>query len=191
MRKCYKCKIEREESKFIKNSKNRGGFTAWCEICRDEFALKDITHQICQTCKIEKEIKEFDRCQNKITGFDIYCKECKADRRKRDPEKRKQQMDSWLERGGKEKKAEYRVAIIEENINKIISLRIGCKYCDKIATFKTWCQFDMHHIDPSTKQFGWDRLINWKWDERHELEFPKCLLLCKCCHAQLHFDFGV
>jgi len=188
MRQCFRCKIEKDESKFIKSSKKRGGFIAWCESCRDKFSLKDITHQICVTCKIEKDINEFDRCQSKITGFDIYCKECKADTRKRNPEQRKQQMNNWLENGGKEKKKKYKDAIIETNVNKIISLRIGCKYCEKIATLRTWCQFDLHHIDPSTKQFEWCRLINFNWDERHELELPKCILLCKCCHSQLHYD---
>jgi hypothetical protein len=191
MRKCFRCKIEQDESNFIKNSKNRGGFMAWCEKCRDEVGLKGITEQVCKTCNIEKKISEFDRCQNKITGYDIYCKECKANKRRKDPEKAKRQMNKWLENGGRERKEIYKYNIKKENITKIISLRAGCKHCDKIATFETWCQFDLHHINESEKQFEWSRIICFKWDERHDLELPKCLLLCKCCHAQLHYDYDI
>lgn len=44
---------------------------------------------------------------------------------------------------------------------------------------------DMHHTDPSEKEFGFSANWHWSWD-RLENEVKKCVLVCNRCHAEIH-----
>lgn len=46
---------------------------------------------------------------------------------------------------------------------------------------------DVHHLDPSTKEFALRDIVAnpKKWDRIKE-EVKKCVLLCKICHAEFH-----
>lgn len=48
--------------------------------------------------------------------------------------------------------------------------------------------YDFHHTDPSAKEF----VISGKsWNfERLQKEVDKCMLLCKTCHAEVHWQLG-
>lgn len=41
MKSCSKCRIEKEDNRFYKNSQNRDGLSSWCNDCRVELARKN------------------------------------------------------------------------------------------------------------------------------------------------------
>lgn len=47
------------------------------------------------------------------------------------------------------------------------------------------CALDFHHIDPATKDISFATWRTWSWKRVLE-ELPKCILLCKNCHAIVH-----
>lgn len=46
---------------------------------------------------------------------------------------------------------------------------------------------DFHHLDPSTKDFSISKYKNCSF-ERIKSELDKCILLCRNCHAEVHFE---
>jgi hypothetical protein len=46
--------------------------------------------------------------------------------------------------------------------------------------------FDFHHLDPSKKDVGWQKLRLRSWD-KIKLELDKCDLLCSNCHRIRHY----
>ena len=45
---------------------------------------------------------------------------------------------------------------------------------------------DFHHINPNEKEFSISRKRDSKI-EKIKLELDKCILLCRNCHAELHY----
>lgn len=45
--------------------------------------------------------------------------------------------------------------------------------------------YDFHHLDPSTKEFQWNKLRLRSWDSIKK-ELDKCALLCSNCHRWRH-----
>jgi hypothetical protein len=45
--------------------------------------------------------------------------------------------------------------------------------------------YDLHHIDPSQKEMGWDKM-RLASEEKTQLELAKCVLLCANCHRIRH-----
>jgi hypothetical protein len=54
-----------------------------------------------------------------------------------------------------------------------------CGYAKNLAAM------DFHHVDPSTKEFVWQKLSRKPWNVVID-ELKKCCLLCKNCHAEFH-----
>ncbi len=48
--------------------------------------------------------------------------------------------------------------------------------------------YDFHHIDPSTKEFGLASLGKNFSFEKCKKEVDKCMLVCKNCHAIIHYE---
>ena len=46
---------------------------------------------------------------------------------------------------------------------------------------------ELHHIDPSQKEFTFDKQLNTAWSKL-ENELKKCVLLCANCHREVHFS---
>ena len=55
-----------------------------------------------------------------------------------------------------------------------------CGYCNCQAAL------DFHHNDPSQKDPNWNKMRRWSFD-RVKRELDKCKLVCKNCHAEMHF----
>lgn len=49
--------------------------------------------------------------------------------------------------------------------------------------------FDLHHIDPSTKEVSNSRLLSWSWEKVKE-ELEKCVFICPSCHRIRHIESG-
>ena len=47
--------------------------------------------------------------------------------------------------------------------------------------------FDFHHIDPATKEMSLsgNKMNKKNWPQIVK-ELRKCVLLCRCCHAEIH-----
>lgn len=56
-----------------------------------------------------------------------------------------------------------------------------CGYCKCIASL------EFHHTDPKQKDPNFKTARNWKW-ERMKKELEKCVLVCRNCHGELHYD---
>jgi DNA invertase Pin-like site-specific DNA recombinase len=67
---------------------------------------------------------------------------------------------------------------------KLVEYKGGC--CEKCGYDKCIDAFDFHHMDPNQKDFG----ISAKSYsfERLKKEVDKCILVCKNCHAELHYE---
>lgn len=90
-------------------------------------------------------------------GRYTYCKKCKT----------KTQTD--LHKGYKEKSVEYK----------------GGK-CVKCGYKKCMAALDFHHVDPKEKDPNWRTMRSWSF-ERVKSELDKCILVCRNCHAEIHY----
>jgi len=59
--------------------------------------------------------------------------------------------------------------------------------CVKCGYNKYLGALDFHHLDPSTKDFSISNYANCSI-ERIKSELDKCILLCRNCHAETHFE---
>ena len=58
--------------------------------------------------------------------------------------------------------------------------------CEKCGYDRCLAAMDFHHIDPSKKDPKWKLMKNWTFEKVKE-ELDKCMLVCKNCHAEIHF----
>lgn len=73
------------------------------------------------------------------------------------------------------------------NIRKetIIDIMGGsCKLC---GYNKCSAALELHHIDPSQKDFTFSKSKNISW-EKIDSELQKCILLCANCHREIHYN---
>jgi 5-methylcytosine-specific restriction endonuclease McrA len=91
MKKCAKCKQEKESKDFVKRKSNSDGLDSTCLMCMRENSKNNsnknrdknkkcgiiITHKYCNGCSKEKEIVHFGTCPSKKDGFRSECKECR------------------------------------------------------------------------------------------------------------------
>lgn len=62
--------------------------------------------------------------------------------------------------------------------------------CNKCGYSKCIAALEFHHIDPSTKDFSWNKLrLQSPYNIKKELD--KCILLCANCHREEHHHQGV
>ena len=55
-----------------------------------------------------------------------------------------------------------------------------CGYCKNLAAL------DFHHIDSTQKDENWITARHWGW-KRLKKELEKCDLVCRNCHAEIHY----
>lgn len=89
--------------------------------------------------------------------YDSWCKECVYSLQKQ----------RWLDR--KKKAVEL----------------MGGKCC-KCGYDKNCAALDFHHLDPTKKVHDWKTLRLRSWKQIVD-ELKKCIMLCKNCHAELHW----
>ena len=64
--------------------------------------------------------------------------------------------------------------------------------CELCGYNKNYAALDFHHVDSSKKDINWKTSRHWGW-ERLKKELDKCKLVCKNCHAEIHYpqhNFG-
>lgn len=121
------------------------------------YPVNGTAHTAMKTCSKCKQQKELTQFYKK-TGKTLqsYCKRCLLDI----------QMKRWKER---------KIKAIEYKGGK-------CVDCNIIYPSEV---YQFHHLDPSKKEFAWNkgRLRNW---ESIKIELDKCILLCANCHTIRH-----
>ncbi len=79
-----------------------------------------------------------------------------------------------------EKRRETKIKLLDYLGNKCVDC--GLEYNgDNIYVF------DFHHVNPEEKSFGFSSNLDLKWETLQE-EADKCVILCKLCHAKLHYE---
>lgn len=58
--------------------------------------------------------------------------------------------------------------------------------CVKCGYDRCSAALDFHHTDPDHKDPNWKKMRCWSL-ERVKPELDKCILVCKCCHAEIHY----
>jgi len=61
--------------------------------------------------------------------------------------------------------------------------------CRQCGYNKNYSALVFHHVDPSNKEFAWDKLRLYPW-KVVLTELDKCDLLCSNCHAELHNPYA-
>jgi hypothetical protein len=64
-------------------------------------------------------------------------------------------------------------------------LYLGGK-CVKCSYDKCIAALDIHHLDPTQKDPNFVGHRSWSW-KRLEKELETCILVCKNCHAEIHY----
>ena len=109
----------------------------------------------CCKCDEEKDIGEF-HTKGTENRANSWCKVCVY----------KCQKNRWKDRK-----------------RKAIELMGG--ECQECGYKKNMSAFDFHHLDPSQKEFGWNKLRQMGWNKVVN-ELKKCVLLCANCHREKH-----
>jgi t-SNARE complex subunit (syntaxin) len=128
----------------------------------------------CPKCKETKQTSLFSRNKNKPDGYQRECKVCM----------RTSNMNSY----NKNKKAYHArsQAHTQKVLNEISEYKVS-QTCKKCGCKKHYL-LEFHHIDPSTKDNDVSTIIKTRgrkiiWDE-----IAKCVVLCKNCHADSHYQ---
>ena len=111
--------------------------------------------KICSICKNEKLLSDFySKSSIHHIPFD-RCKKC---------------FNSYCSKRWTQKK-----------IDAIIYKGSKCMDCDASYPKEPYVIFDFHHLDPSKKDFQWNKL-RLRSDSSIKKELEKCDLLCSNCH---------
>lgn len=163
---CKNCINKEKQEKRLEKRKisNKGGIVPGeegrrCSICKNIYPSNDTY---------------FGKHKGNKSGLDSFCKEC---RRNRNLNNFYKASDKWKTTHEKNKKEK------QQKIKEIKEQSGGCAKCNEKRTHL----LDFHHIDPNQKDFqigqgelkGWDKILK---------EIEKCILLCKNCHADFHYQ---
>jgi hypothetical protein len=126
----------------------------------------------CATCKTEKMLSQFRKDSRRLNGVRSSCKECD----------RQYHKSVYAQRYSEKNNArnKQRFAIVKEWIATYKSER-GCIVCKE----REVCCLDLHHLDPSAKEFTISGNQNRSFVLVQE-EVRKCIVVCRNCHAKIH-----
>ena len=135
-------------------------------------------HIYCKSCNTIHPMELFSSDKKGKYGKTATCKPC-ASKRTRDLYLKRRQDPEWYE--------QYRLKINKKNQErKLFAIDyMGGRCQDCGGTFHP-SVYDLHHLDPSTKEGNPSHFMN-KSDERLKEELKKCILLCANCHRIRHF----
>ena len=141
---------------------------------------------VCKICGIDKPITEFYADNSVKSGIMSKCKECtKANVAKRYAEKKKEILDYhhlyYLRHKDKQREQDV------DYHNRIQHLKTPCVKCGEDRLYV----IDFHHINPSEKAFNINRKTCKSDFSVIENEVSKCVSMCRNCHAEFHYFYGV
>lgn len=139
---------------------------------------------ICKVCGQDKDVNEF--YVDKKGYRQKTCKKCVIQRSRENQLKRKEYRKSYCREYHKAN-AEKRRQSDSQYKAKINALKTPCVKCGESRLYV----IDFHHIDPKTKAFNINRKTAKTNFEIIKKETSKCVSLCRNCHAEFHYLYGV
>ncbi len=131
----------------------------------------------CTTCNIEQPIDNFHKNKNKKDGHSYKCKSCTKLYHKRHYENNKKSYADQAKEY-KEKSRDY---------VRDVKMSSKCSLCEE----DRWFCLDFHHIDTNKEHNISDMVKNRYSIDRIKEEIKKCMIVCKNCHAEIHYNAGV
>jgi hypothetical protein len=61
--------------------------------------------------------------------------------------------------------------------------------CSICGYNKCFASLDFHHTNPEEKEAQFKTMMSWTWN-RVLVELDKCILVCRNCHSELHYDYN-
>lgn len=163
---CKECinRKKREKRSEIRKEWNKGGIVEGQE------------GRKCTICKIiyPENGEYFGKHKGNSLGLDTYCKICRKEKGRSNYYINKESWNNIHNKTRLEK---------QNQIQDIKKQSSGCLKCEE----KRIHLLDFHHLDPSKKTFQIGQGESKGWD-RVQAEIEKCILLCKNCHADFHYQ---
>lgn len=145
----------------------------------------------CGCCQQELPLTEFWKNRTTTDGLQAYCKTCCKTLTKRYQQERPEiyraiSKRSWWK--NREKRTVTDRNRMSAHFNFVNSLKTKCAKCGDSRFYV----LDFHHIDPSTKSFALgDGQKQHKSKQDVLDEVAKCVCLCRNCHKEFHYFYGV
>lgn len=129
----------------------------------------------CTACGELKEETQFYKCNRWPDGLQKQCKDCHKTVNKKHYSANK---DAYMSRSTAQRKE------ITEWW-KEYKRDLTCQVCGES---RWWC-LDFHHTDPTTKDMAVSAMVsNIKNKETILEEIAKCVVVCRNCHADIHYQ---
>lgn len=161
LKKCSKCGKELPLDKFYKYKQSKDGYRSICKDC-----WKQDNHNYYVNHRediIENAQKYVDKNREKVREYqNKYSKIHKEERKK------------------------YLKDLSDEKREVLNTFKYPCVKCGEK---RPWV-IDFHHINPENKSFGISDRYRGSI-ESIKLEIEKCVCLCRNCHAEFHWIYGV
>jgi len=209
-KKCKECGSKKDLKEFIKDTKSINGRSNTCKICKSnkdkakhaEFSKK-VTVFLggkCAICGLETDHFEVYECHHENPtekDYKISSLLCKDWDSIVVPELRKcillcanchksltsKIARSKTNRSSSQKRSDNRTDIHKQKCVEYIGNK--CQICGLIT--EDYTKYDFHHVDSSTKEACIGNLRSKDWNSIIQPELDKCCLLCRNCHASVHF----
>lgn len=159
----------------------------------------------CKKCKQELPLDKFYKSKYTKDGYRSYCKECDKENnrdyylkhRKDLIQKQKEYTEANKEKVKeyqklysnlhKEDKKAYFKKLYNDKREYLNSLKYPCVKCGEA---RPWI-IDFHHTNPENKEFEISDKYRGTSLELLEKEVKKCVCLCRNCHGEFHWIYGV
>jgi hypothetical protein len=141
-------------------------------------------YKVCRVCGENKPISEYYKDK---TGYvSPSCKVCVCVRTRQNQIKHSEKRKAYL----KDYYLKHKNAAEQRRNNyklQIEALKTPCVKCGETRLYV----IDFHHIDPATKSFNINRKIAKTHFEVIKAEVSKCVCLCRNCHMEFHYFYGM
>jgi hypothetical protein len=128
----------------------------------------------CPKCEETKDTSLFCKNKNNKDGLQRICRRCTA----------KQSKESYIKSPERYKnRVNKQVKKCSEYIDSYKQLN-NCKKCGE----NRYWVLDFHHIDPNKKEWNIGNLKYTGKFTQIKKEIEKCVLLCKNCHYDFHYE---
>lgn len=130
----------------------------------------------CTKCKEEKPLNSFSNSKRKKDGKFDYCKPCQKEINARYYQENK---DKYYEHNKRNRK------ILKEKFLEFKST-LKCSICFES---RHWC-LDFHHVNDDKLSNVSDLVRFGNWNKIME-EIEKCIVVCRNCHADIHYQESI
>lgn len=174
--------------------------------------IKSINNQklkICNTCLIEKPLSDFNKKKSSVDGHSPKCRSCQKAYHKKYYQKNREHIKKNTREWKKDNRSKVMKQAYERRMRYASDIircysilnggdgdkaEAGCVCCGIMCTPETFHRFDFHHVIPNIKEYEIGKVFTWASERRSDKwetllrELDKCVLLCKFCHADHHYN---